>query len=1182
MYSKSLEIQNLATTLSALPIAHNSFGPLIGDVDVRLELWVLRYKESGAWVLRVVYGMVSLLKAPLSSDWGPSKFKNLYDSSEIERTFKKPQVGKIGITLKGWKAVEVSQKLFEGKALGTVASELGLPNVNSNYSDLKLGIHGLPKSEFVFRPPVTGLPENVLRAVPDDLKGSGSPIKDAVTMVAALFRTDKTLLWRMQNGELIPGAEELLKKLVEYLALETGLSFHGSDFKRLGNIEWVAYPSKDAQEQSLCKVTTQTQIKDAATGTLRSPEDFKRGLAGTIVCEGVQVEILVGAFHAFSEIIVQCLSFNGNDLLSDQCKAGRFPSDRQFDFRFYEPISESEVKVYKKEPDEDRWTLWHQERFNVLRQIEIQMRIGNPKTPKSPWLDNLLSPTGGKFDAKRPPAEFSFGDQGVLRFPFDPWNPIGRNMDLLKGKINPAASSAVFIRPSGKSDEERSALIADWLTKVCNIHKAQTCLIVDPYFSSLGVDVLLRVNASETELVVVTNSQCQSIDAAETDQSENSEASKSPGAEPKESNPETASENVGDPEKEADPTQPGNSEPGKKSRADVIKEYCMTNEERLRNRGIRILDLQTVSGTQKRIFHDRYVLFWDKDGRLFAGYNLSNSIQKAMVNYPLLITPLPDDVLDPIEEYVRHEIQNNAILGTRKIETLYQPPIDSPRPLVPLKALEAITQPGKLFSFLMPGKVNEATGVPEIVEALKSNGVFLEPDEFNLSSPSISLQEIVSRLSGLSSGHFKEVWMDLGEVLARSHQFQEFNTYMEKNDKLKKLLRELLLDDDLRKQHIGITGSSLEQIRENYNLRKSDVDFVGSLNIANLFQKYGLRGLPLLGPYSISMAVGVLEAVDPEGLVEVVDTVFQRKDWTETDLFLMDKAFDGLHRLVSFKPSERLITALCQTSTLWMKALAATALFQNVPPLEVTKRFEPFMGHFTNEEQILIFSDWIHGVYVRSTQKGGASSVENEMLRKSLIGKILQLFPTGNTALFKKLIWSCDGRSEGWSLLNYQEIGLELIKSAKCSLEDATQIWLDPLIEKIQKSPVSEYHFNVYVDVQATTVAAHLLLSFGDRKKQEYFSKIRKIHEDLLEWLNRGRIKSIDSSGWFYRINTLVWLQVLFKVLLSMDGFDGSTPGYSDISSDYSIGDSFLMKIQELQTICGEHLYAWWDRVKRL
>lgn len=56
--------------------------------------------------------------------------------------------------------------------------------------------------------------------------------------------------------------------------------------------------------------------------------------------------------------------------------------------------------------------------------------------------------------------------------------------------------------------------------------------------------------------------------------------------------------------------------------------------------------------------HDRYMLFVDRDHTFVRGYHLSNSIQKANENHPLLITEIPKDVCNKIQDWLLSDIDS--------------------------------------------------------------------------------------------------------------------------------------------------------------------------------------------------------------------------------------------------------------------------------------------------------------------------------------------------------------------------------------------------------------------------------------------------------------------------------------------------------------------------------------------
>ncbi|ESJ72100.1 hypothetical protein CFSAN001081_04288, partial [Salmonella enterica subsp. enterica serovar London str. CFSAN001081] len=70
-----------------------------------------------------------------------------------------------------------------------------------------------------------------------------------------------------------------------------------------------------------------------------------------------------------------------------------------------------------------------------------------------------------------------------------------------------------------------------------------------------------------------------------------------------------------------------------------------------------------IYGMKEGRLHDRYILIMRRNGLPVTGFNLSNSFQKAAENHPLLITPIPSDVLLQVEEYMSSLLQE---IGTNK------------------------------------------------------------------------------------------------------------------------------------------------------------------------------------------------------------------------------------------------------------------------------------------------------------------------------------------------------------------------------------------------------------------------------------------------------------------------------------------------------------------------------------
>ncbi len=71
--------------------------------------------------------------------------------------------------------------------------------------------------------------------------------------------------------------------------------------------------------------------------------------------------------------------------------------------------------------------------------------------------------------------------------------------------------------------------------------------------------------------------------------------------------------------------------------------------------------------------HDRYMLFVDQDHTCIRGYHLSNSIQKANENHPLLITEIPKDTCYKIQDWLLSDLNEflNEIKAIGEVKEKY-------------------------------------------------------------------------------------------------------------------------------------------------------------------------------------------------------------------------------------------------------------------------------------------------------------------------------------------------------------------------------------------------------------------------------------------------------------------------------------------------------------------------------
>ncbi len=164
---------------------------------------------------------------------------------------------------------------------------------------------------------------------------------------------------------------------------------------------------------------------------------------------------------------------------------------------------------------------------------------------------------------------------------------------------------------------------AEWLRDQLS-RSGGDVILIDPYFDVSGLDLVVRASGAARQLVVLTCTQTTSLDDDGHDQ----------------------------------------------NRADRLVSACEQLHAILRGVKLRLLDLRSRGGGRSQLFHDRYLLLYGAAGEVRQGFNLSTSLQSATRTSPLLVTPIPSDVIDAVSDYVttlRDPSETNAI------EILYPP-----------------------------------------------------------------------------------------------------------------------------------------------------------------------------------------------------------------------------------------------------------------------------------------------------------------------------------------------------------------------------------------------------------------------------------------------------------------------------------------------------------------------------
>ncbi|WP_202760283.1 VPA1262 family protein [Delftia acidovorans] len=201
--------------------------------------------------------------------------------------------------------------------------------------------------------------------------------------------------------------------------------------------------------------------------------------------------------------------------------------------------------------------------------------------------------------------------------PNDPWVNLNRSTEDRIHDLLPKASKGNFFPTLSDSGGMSRLSLVDWLRKIFDRHHDAEIAWIDPYMEDVGIDLLHRMGSETGKYLIITT--------------EKNGKEEGPG---------------------------GTAQPTRMQR--LLASCAGWGHGYFGNVHLRVLAVP-----ESRL-HDRMILIRSADGRPLEGYHLSNSIQRANENFPLLATPIPADVLPGVFEFADRTIQS-TLHGDEKI-----------------------------------------------------------------------------------------------------------------------------------------------------------------------------------------------------------------------------------------------------------------------------------------------------------------------------------------------------------------------------------------------------------------------------------------------------------------------------------------------------------------------------------
>ena len=417
--------------------------------------------------------------------------------------------------------------------------------------------------------------------------------------ICSLVKSELFLVGREEDRKLASFA-------IDLLSADTGLEFAGLDAWRIGDLELLVLPGLTERGGALVHLNTvscgmSVQVEQPLASCANSFRVHARLLNDGAVVHSTSTVIAAGATYP--------VTVNLN-----------WPST-------LEAIRDAYVLEIETQ-NSHAGTNWlcYQWGALLVREIGQTMHFdGGQALFKSDWLSKALRPSHmSRLEEAQQITRHTKGTESVIGGrEADPWVTANRHVtSTIKSLVPPMSEGRFFLRYSEGENTGRLEL-AEWINRLLANHRDKHIAWFDPYMEDMGIHLLNAYGSNSGTYTVFTG----------TGRSESTPwwervYAWAKGGASSEDHPDRRIQNL-------------------LAACKVwVKQYGTV---RLR-----------VYGLPQKDLHDRMVLVRDAQMRPVAGYHLSNSLQKANENYPLLITPIPADVLQRVLDYYDGLLRSSA------------------------------------------------------------------------------------------------------------------------------------------------------------------------------------------------------------------------------------------------------------------------------------------------------------------------------------------------------------------------------------------------------------------------------------------------------------------------------------------------------------------------------------------
>jgi hypothetical protein len=1066
----------------------------VGPSDCALAIWLVELAlGGGSTEVRLLYAWII---QSTGSKRGVTKVK--FEDQPLGEPGKSFRLHRVVLTETPIAIERVATAMVAGSTLGEAIAATGHA-VPKPYDALRLGVDEADVARCFDEAPVRFLPTGSAASVsPDWGRPLSSPSTSQPGFVAALVRCGKSALFaETSSASPLAGADNVAQKALEFLKDQTGLDFTAVDASRLGNVEWISLPAADSHER----------------GDVRF--DIERENTGRDVrATAVNVRVAPGRLPGGTPILVRCRVIAGHEPATDECipsvvgEGLRFPLTHE--------ITAVLITIWRLD-NAGRGHLWFEDQVPLIRQISFAMGLmglgGSLETEWSASLKTSRKSIRERADRVRAIQQVHYESPGNVGR-WAAWESAQREGAELARRLFPNKSSAHFFARGWTDQGPGDLSFVEWLRSLTDDTSVASMILVDPFFDDHGVrEFLARVKGTQIEYVVLTNTQLPSSDDPQPPPAEVSTA-------PSERVPQ---------------------------RALRIATECKNMRGIVSRLQFRIVDLRSKGQGNKQLFHDRYLLTFRRDRGLSAGFNLSNSIQGATRRAPLLVTPIPADVLEDVGGYVGDLLEADPrVVGEAYVtEIISSKQLQRQAPSTPrLRDLPGI---GRLMAVITGDFALKDLRPEELERSLQEKGLTSGESFVLTQAPADGPDRLRAELERAAPDDFDALWSALGDLWARTHDAGFVIDPLRANSGLV---------DALERYLVATPESAVDtQEQESTLLHLFRRNFYEVLEEAGRLLEYGPH-FHWIGRYGTKLAAEVFGELDAARAVRLAERTWLSIPDNERGNDAAARVRAALRVLLPLTDAltdgfpgggeARRLTALANSSLPVFRAFAVHLAVPDAQTADVDTALQE-LAKLPIPERLEALAWWVGELRVIANRHDRREPDDVRERRMSLLDEIVKIWPPsiGPDAL-RRVTNRLGGPGGGWAQSTTADLFQRVVaKHASLTWDDVEAVWFAELSSRaagmLGSKSGNRYHFYAASDKALTYAEASTLLRSTAERRQARLKEITATRENAQRFLGVPFARSRSYERWADSLEGLAWLKALVLLVLAEDE-DGTLP----------------------------------------